>query len=80
MRPRGPFVALDQFLWPLIVVLLCMIYFVYSSYSYLKWMWPAHIISMIILLSSYSYTVYEMELQLLIIEMMCSFETAGLMD
>ena len=48
-----------------------------KSDSHLKWMWPAHIHDHTACLVR-SYTLYEMELQLLIVKMMCSFETAGL--
>ena len=42
MRPLGPFVAPDQFL--MAPDSSCAMHdIVYSSYFYLKWMWPAHI-------------------------------------
>ena len=67
MRPLGPFVAPDQFL--MAPDSSCAMHdIVYSSYFYyrLKWMWPANIIYP----WSYCYvaTVYEIELQLLIVE------------
>ena len=57
-RPLGPFVAPDQYL--MAPDSSCAMHDIaYSSYYYLKWMDEALIIL---------YTVYEMELQLLIVE------------